>query len=102
MILSRLGIGACASITKALRNSCRHRLGATRRQKQFWLGEGLHLLEGGVGGELTEKQALRCNVIDGKLGDDVVVDLNGGERQRALFQDFRLVVARRVLSGGEY
>src|SRR5260370_451772 len=41
-------------------------------------------------------------VVDqGQLGDNVVDDFDAGERQRALFQDFALVIAGGVLHGDE-
>jgi len=60
--------------------SDRHGLGAAGRKNQFRLSEGLHLLEGGVGGEFAQEQALRRDVDDREFGDDVVRDFDAGER----------------------
>src|SRR5262245_25690552 len=79
-----------------------HGLGAAGRKNKLRLRERLHLLEGGVGSEFAEEQALRRHVDDRKFGDDVVHDFDAGERQRALFQDFGLAVARGVLHGDEH
>jgi hypothetical protein len=45
----------------------------------------LDLFEGGVGSEFAEEQAIWSDVNDGELGDDVVDDLDAGERERAFF-----------------
>src|SRR5215472_9244441 len=54
--------------------SNRHDFRAAWGKKKCGLGEGLYLLERGVGRELAEEQALRGDVNDRKLGDDVVDD----------------------------
>src|SRR6266571_6743776 len=78
-----------------------HGLRAACRKKKFRLGDGLDVFESGVGSKLAEKEALGRDVDDCKFGDDMVYDFDAGERQRALFQDFRLVVARGVFHGDE-
>ena len=53
-----------------------HGPGAARREQELGLGEGLDLLEGGVGSEFTQEKALRRNVDEGKFGDDVIHDFD--------------------------
>src|SRR5215472_19281909 len=84
------------------RTSNRHDFRATWGQKKCRLGEGLYLLERGVGRELAEEQALGSDVNDRKLGDDVVYHFDACERERACFQDLGFVVARRVFHGDQH
>src|SRR5208337_2920971 len=74
---------------------------ATGWQMEVRFGEGLHLFDGGVGGDFAEEEALRGDVDEGKFGDDVIDDFDTGEREGAFFEDFGLVVAGGMLHGDE-
>src|ERR1700675_5103742 len=75
-----------------------HHRGTRRRQMKLRLGERLHLLNGGIGGEFAEDEALRGDVYEGEFRDNVIDNFDAGERQGAFFQDFLLVVAGGWLS----
>src|SRR5216684_7510042 len=79
----------------------RHRFGSAGWKKEFRLGQRLHLFDGGVRSELTQQETLGSDIDKRKLRDDVVDDFHAGQRERTLLQDFRFVVARRVLHGDE-
>ena len=67
----------------------------------MWLGEGLDLFDGGVRSDFPEDEAIRRDVNEGEFGDDVVHDLDAGERESAFLEDFGLVVARGVFHSDE-
>src|SRR5579862_5729366 len=69
-----------------------HGRGAAGGKMEMRLGEGLHLVEGGVGGEFAEDEALRRDVDESEFGDDVIHDFDASEREGALFEDFGFVV----------
>src|SRR6266849_4492061 len=81
--------------------SYRHGTWAALRDRELGLGEGLNVFDCGVRSHFAEEETGRSDVDQGQLGDNVVDDFDTGERQRALFQDFALVIAGGVLHGDE-
>src|SRR5216683_3865198 len=81
--------------------SCRHGTWAALRERELGLGEGLNVFDCGVRSNFAEEETEWSDVDQGQLGDNVVDDFDTGERQRALFQDFALVIAGGVLHGDE-
>src|SRR6266852_2529014 len=81
--------------------SCRHGTWAALRERELGLGEGLNVFDCGVRSNFAEEETGRSDIDQGQLGDNVVDDFDAGERQRALFQDFALVIAGGVLHGDE-
>jgi len=78
-----------------------HWFWAAGREEEFWFGEGLDLVESGVGSDFAEEESCGSDVDEGEFGDNVIDDFDACERQRALAEDFWFVVAGGVLHGDE-
>lgn len=83
------------------RLSCRSRRCILQADDKFGRGQFLNVVDRNSGREFFEHQAIRCYANDCEFRDDGVDDVQTGQRQRTLFDDFGSAGFGGVLHGDD-